>query len=79
MPVPSVTGLRLDAALAVLGESAVKYEMTETVPPGRLSPGGPLRVIRQRTGAGGVVHLVVAPALPELVLQPVSPAERRGF
>jgi len=68
MPVPSVTGLRLDAALAVLRESDVGYDIEESSPPGRPRPGGALRVIRQRTGADGRVHLVVAPALPELVL-----------
>ncbi len=68
MPSPSVVGLRLDAALAVLAEMGVKYEIAETVPPGRPRPRGPLRVVRQRTAEDGVVCLVVAPTVPEMVL-----------
>jgi hypothetical protein len=65
MPVPTVTGLMLDVALEILAEAGIGYDIVESSPPGRPRPGGVLRVIRQRTGAGGRVSLVVAPALPE--------------
>jgi len=65
MNVPTVVALRLDDAEAILREQGVSaLEVKQTRPPGS-TPGGPLRVLRQRTPPDGV-ELVVAASIPLL-------------
>ncbi len=61
---PSVVGRELEQARRLLQAAGVTHvEVTETAPPARRSPTGPLRVVRQRATEQGV-SLVVAASVP---------------
>jgi hypothetical protein len=55
-----VLGLDVDAAASALRAAGHGVEIVETRSPKPVTLSGPRRVIRQRTAADGVVHLVVA-------------------
>jgi hypothetical protein len=55
-----VLGLDVDAAVSALRAAGHGVEISETRPPKPVTLSGPRRVVRQRTAADGVVHLVVS-------------------
>lgn len=65
-----VLGQDLDQARAALEAQGYRVEVVETRSPRRVTLSGPLRVVRRRDRADGVVELVVTHARSDPVREP---------